>query len=92
MKILFNCLTMEKGGAERVIALLADEFSKNNDVSILTLTKSKDAYKLSKSVKRLCVDKTSYKNDNKIRIKFRKISLVRFFRLKQVILREKSFQ
>ena len=89
MKILFNCLTMEKGGAERVIALLSNYFSKDDSVSILTLTKSKDAYKLNSSVKRLHVDKTSYKSDNRIKKIFRKLSLARLFRLKKIIIAEK---
>jgi glycosyltransferase involved in cell wall biosynthesis len=80
---------MEKGGAERVIALLSNYFSKDDSVSILTLTKSKDAYKLDSSVKRLHVDKTSYKSDNRIKKMFRKLSLARLFRLKKIIIAEK---
>ena len=89
MRILFNCLTMEKGGAERVIALLANELSKENDVSILTLKKSKDAYELSSGVKRLCVDKTNYKLDGFLRKTMRKLSLLRFNGLRKAIVSEK---
>ena len=89
MKILFNCLTMEKGGAERVITLLSNYFSKDNDVSILTLTKSEDAYKLNSSVKRLHIDKTNYKFDNKMKKIFRKLSPMRIFKLKKMIIAEK---
>lgn len=89
MRILFNCLTMEKGGAERVIALLANEFIEDNDVSILTLKKSKDAYELNKKICRLRVDETSYKMDNSIKKIFRKLSFRRFFGLQKKILAEK---
>ncbi len=89
MKILFNCLTMERGGAERVIALLANEFSKENDVSILTLTRSEDAYKLEPKVKRLRVDDTNYKADNRFRKITRKLSIARLRKLKKLIISEK---
>ena len=88
MKILFNCLTMEKGGAERVIALLANKFIEDNDVSILTLKKSKDAYELNKKICRLRVDETSYKTDSSIKKIFRKLSFRRFFGLQKKILAE----
>ncbi len=89
MKIMFNCLTMEKGGAERVITALANAFSADNDVVVLSLTRSKDAYKLDSSVKRLCVDSTSYKNDGRVKRKFRKLSLKRLTGLKRIIKAEK---
>lgn len=89
MKILFNCLTMEKGGAERVIMLLANEFVKKDEVSVLTLTKSKDAYDLDKRVKRVYVDKTSYKKDNFAKRLFRKVSWRRIFGLRKAVLVEK---
>lgn len=88
MKILFNCLTMEKGGAERVVALLANEFVKENEVSILTLKKSKDAYELNEKIKRVCVDKTSYKKDGRVKKVLRKLSFRRFSSIKKIILAE----
>lgn len=45
-KILFYTMTMHSGGAERVIANLANEFAKEYDVSITTLFDSKTYYKL----------------------------------------------
>lgn len=90
MKILFNCLTIEKGGAERVISILANEFAKEDDVVVLTLKKNvKDAYKFNNRIKRLHVDKTSYEQDSKIRRFFRKISIMRLFRLRSIIIEEK---
>ena len=88
MKIMFNCLTMEKGGAERVISLLANEFSKENDVSILTLKKSKDAYKLNPSIRRLRIDKTDYKKDDRIRSILRKLSIARLARQRKILIAE----
>lgn len=88
MKILFNCLTMEKGGAERVIALLANEFSKENDVSIISLMRSEDAYGLEPKVKRLRVDGSSHKTDNKFRKITRKLSVVRLSRMRKMIISE----
>lgn len=80
---------MEKGGAERVISLLANEFSKENDVCVLTLKKSKDAYVLSPAIKRLTVDKTDYKKDGTIRNVLRKLSLTRLIRQRKKIVTEK---
>lgn len=89
MKVLFNCLTTEKGGAERVISVLANEFARKDDVVVLTLKKNvKDAYKLDKRIKRLYVDKTSYEHDNKIRRMLRKISIVRLSKLRKIIVGE----
>lgn len=88
MKIMFNCLTMEKGGAERVIALLANEFSEKNNVSILTLARSKDAYELKPTIKRLLVDDTSYKADNQFKKLIRKLSISRLSKLKKMIILE----
>ena len=88
MKILFNCLTMEKGGAERVIALFSNYFIYNNEVTILTLKKGEDAYDLDKKVKRVCVDKTSYQKDGSIKRLARKMSIRRLFGLRKIILAE----
>lgn len=89
MKILFNCLTTEKGGAERVICVLANEFAKKDDVVVLTLKKNtKDAYKFDRSVKRLCVDRTSYEHDGKTRSKLRKLSFARLSRLRKILVDE----
>ena len=51
MKILFLIPRMNNGGAERVIAYLANEFSKNNSVKILTLVGNKSFYELNSNVK-----------------------------------------
>ncbi len=53
MKICFFISTLSSGGAERNISLLANHFSKKNEVSIFTLEKkkSKSFYKISKNSK-----------------------------------------
>lgn len=48
MKILFLIPRMNNGGAERVIAYLANEFSKNNSVKILTLVGNKSLRRFEK--------------------------------------------
>lgn len=89
MKILFNCLTTEKGGAERVISVLANEFVKKDDVVILTLKRNtKDAYKFDEKIKRLYIDKTCYESDSGVKSIFRKLSPSRLLRLKRFIIDE----
>ena len=57
MKIMFNTSSMGKGGAERVISILANELIKENDVSILLNTKENKAYDLNEKIKLLELDK-----------------------------------
>ena len=57
MKIMFNISSMGKGGAERVISILANELIKEHDVSILVNTKENQAYILNKKIKLLELDK-----------------------------------
>ena len=49
-RIMFYTMTMNSGGAERVIANLSNEFVKNNDVSIVTLTSCRNDYTLDKKI------------------------------------------
>ena len=56
MKIMFNTSSMGKGGAERVISILANELIKENDVSILVNTKENQAYTLNEKIKLLELD------------------------------------
>ena len=60
MKILFTCLSMNKGGAERVISVLANKFIKQHEVTIVTLVKSEPEYNLNKQIKIIEVDKTDF--------------------------------
>ena len=57
MKICLAISTMSSGGAERNALMLANHFSKNNDVFILTLQSNKKSfYKISKKVKIIDLD------------------------------------
>ena len=51
MKILFNTLNLEKGGAQRVISVLANYFSLNNQVDILLFQNKKIKYELNNNIK-----------------------------------------
>ena len=57
MKIVFVSDTMVKGGAERVIANLANYLQKNNEIYILTLYNSNVEYKLNDNIKVIPLDK-----------------------------------
>ena len=50
MKLLFIISSLSNGGAEKILTLLANHFSHNNDVYIITLSKNKPFYKLEKKV------------------------------------------
>ena len=54
---MFNTSSMGKGGAERVISILANALIDENDVSILINTKENQAYDLDKKIKLLELDK-----------------------------------
>ncbi len=89
MKIMFICMSMGKGGAERVIMSLANELSGKNDISIVTLMNCEDAYKLNPTVKRVRVDKAGHNGGFRLKKLFKKISLVRQRRLRKIIMAEK---
>lgn len=50
MKIAFLISSLNAGGAERVVSLLANELSLTNDVVIITLSKDEPFYKLNDSI------------------------------------------
>lgn len=88
MKILFNCLTLEKGGAERVITTLANELSDENDITIVTLKKTNIKYILRDKIKIFSVDRGNTVNSTKIQKILSKVSINNFFRLKKIIIKE----
>ena len=51
MKILFYIGNLKKGGAERVVANLSNEFIKTHDVIIVTTTNEKYEYEIDKRIK-----------------------------------------
>lgn len=57
MKIMFVIGTLSNGGAERVISVLAKEFSENgNEVSIVTLYDQKNTYLKEKNIRLFSID------------------------------------
>ncbi len=56
MKILFVISSLSSGGAERVMSILANEFAKSNEVTIVTLSKSESFYNLDRSIKHIKLD------------------------------------
>lgn len=64
-KIIFSIVSMEKGGAERVVATLANTLCENNDVSIITLVHGKIQYSVNEKVNTICLA-TGKKNRNKL--------------------------
>ena len=61
MKILFNCLDLEKGGAQRVISILANHFASKNEVAILMLRPKDIRYEINESVSLFSVTKINTK-------------------------------
>lgn len=69
MNILFCINSLVKGGAERVISNLANYFSVDNEVSIMTLTNFDVEYELKNNIKVIKLDKKNkdaYKINNKV--------------------------
>ena len=56
MKIAFIISSLGSGGAERVLTLIANYFSKNNDVTILTFSNSEPFYPLNNNIKHIKLD------------------------------------
>lgn len=56
MKIVFCIDSLNKGGAERVISILANNFSNKNEVSIITTTSTKCAYTIDNSINLFSLD------------------------------------
>lgn len=69
MKILIFTMSLNRGGAERVIANLCNEcLVSSHQVTILTCCQGKSEYPLDKRIRHLCIDKNpEEKEENKIR-------------------------
>ena len=82
MRILFLAVTLEKGGAERVINVLANELSKENEVKIISSIKGPIGYHFNKDVSIDCLSKK-----NELRSTFShilgRISILKFKKLYQ---------
>lgn len=79
MKILFNCLDLEKGGAQRVISVLANHFSTNNEVSILMLRQKNIRYEINKNISLFAV--TKIKKMTKLHTLLAKISIIKLIKM-----------
>lgn len=88
MNILINCLSLRKGGTERVVVNLSNYLSKEHNVTILTMHNDESDYKLDDRVKHLKVDKTEYNKLSSLKKKIKKISVFRFITMKNIIQQE----
>lgn len=83
MKIMFCLGSMTKGGAERVIANLSNEFCKKDNISIVVTPPDEPEYLLDKRINFITIDQ---KKDRKFGIIFR--TLKRIKRLRKIIKHE----
>lgn len=84
MRILFNTMNLGKGGAERVINILSNEFVKKFDVKIVTNLNMPIEYEFDKNIEIVSIEKkhrTSFLGKMLSRI-----SILKFFRLKNEVL------
>lgn len=63
-KIVFCIVSLEKGGAERVVSVLANNFSKSNNVSIVTMVNEKVQYELNSNINLVELGKEGKKHKN----------------------------
>ena len=66
MKIMFYTMGLSKGGTERNIALLANEFIKKYDITIVTNNNMKPSYILNSKIKIISIDKNNNRIKNKL--------------------------
>ncbi|HLV39614.1 glycosyltransferase family 4 protein [Xanthomarina sp.] len=85
MKILLIIPTLKQGGAERVMSILANNFSqKNIDTHLIILTKSNDFFTINKKV---TIHRIGFENNNFLSKKLSELKT--FFRLRKLIKNEK---
>ena len=84
MKILFNTMNLGKGGAERVINLLSNEFVKENEIKIITHLNMPIEYDFNKKIEIVTIEKKHSSNSFKKILS--RISLLRLIKLKNEIL------
>ena len=85
MKIMFFTLSLQNGGAERVLASLSNGMAKKDDVIVVTVYNNKDHYELDNSVKRVRLDKKVRIEKSKLKNKLQKLSFKRIKKLVEVI-------
>ena len=77
---------MQRGGAERVITTLSNEFVKKNEVYIVSLLNEELQYYIDNRIKINTIDKKSYTKTNKINKILMKLNLNRIIKLKKTII------
>ena len=84
MKILFNIMTLNKGGAERVVNILANNFANHNNVKIMCHVKSDIEYEFDDNVK---IDFLSNQDELKSKIKrlIGKVSIMKMLKAAKII-------
>lgn len=87
MKIMFVMMSMQKGGAERVIANLSNYMISNNEIVLIPMLNEKIQYKLNKKIKIRPINKKEEKR-TKLRKILSKISILKLHKLKKIILDE----
>lgn len=88
MKIMFTMMSMQKGGAERVIANLSNYMINNHEIILVPMLNEKIQYNLNKNIKIRTINKKEAKR-TKIRKILEKISIFKLHSLKNIILEEK---
>ena len=83
---MFYINKIDKGGAERVITNLANYFCKKNKVILVTTNKGEIKYPIDKDVSFLSL------KSNRIIDKISKISITKYFSLRNIIKRETDGQ
>ena len=86
---MFFALSLRGGGAERVLINLANEMSKNNDVTITTVHRDMDYYGVAEKVKTFCLDNKRMNPEASFSNKFKKLSARRLIALSEIIKKEK---
>ena len=87
MKIAFIIYSLEAGGAERVVSILANFFSKKHDVEIFVFSEAPVFYKLSSKVK---IKVIQYKKAKKFPLKRLRDSYSRISALKKLLIERNS--
>lgn len=87
MKITFIIYSLEAGGAERVVSILANFFSKKHDVEIFVFSEAPVFYKLSPKVR---IKAIQYKKAKNLPLKRLRDSFSRISALKKLFIERKS--
>lgn len=82
---MFFTLSLQGGGAERVIASLSNEMAKKNDITIVTVHNNEDYYNLDRSIRRIRIDKKTQDSKSGMKKIIEKLSIKRIWNLARII-------